>query len=157
MPRYGGEESGGEGVPGGPNDIQQAAALSALAWSQSSSGYSGGAPERSGSGVQMPAGYSAEIDAWKKANAATSFQQQQDYMADLQTRMAKARAALAGLPLSDDVADGEPPPLSPPPVFTAPIPAPMPAGVPSQGNSGGEFDVRYPSPEGPCLCSGAAP
>ncbi|GJP46420.1 hypothetical protein CLOM_g5711 [Closterium sp. NIES-68] len=45
--------------------------------------------------------YLAEVDAWRRANTHATAEQQQAFMADLEARMAHARAALAGLPLTD--------------------------------------------------------
>ncbi|GJP41441.1 hypothetical protein CLOM_g1119 [Closterium sp. NIES-68] len=81
------------GGPKGGNDIQQAATLSALAWSKQAA--------NTAEGQKLQSDYLAEFDAWKRANQAATFQQQQDFMVDLQSRMTKARAALAGLQLGE--------------------------------------------------------
>ncbi|CAI5466866.1 unnamed protein product [Closterium sp. Yama58-4] len=87
------DSSPGGGGPKGGSDIQQAAALSALAWSKQAA--------NTAEGQKLQSDYLAEFDAWKRANQAATFQQQQDFMVDLQSRMAKARAALAGLQLGE--------------------------------------------------------
>lgn len=162
----GGAAAGGAGAgggdPRGPNDIQQAAALSALAWAQTPPGsHQEGAP---GSGMPLPGGgyvpqgyqsggpYMAEIDAWKQANAAASSHAQDKYLAELQARMASARAALAGVSLDDGAGPSRGMPQEPagaaraPPVFAAPIPAPIPASLPPANYSGSEYDVRQRAP-----------
>ncbi|GJP81235.1 hypothetical protein CLOP_g11399 [Closterium sp. NIES-67] len=150
----GGGGGGGGGSapkgPGGPNDIQQAAALSALAWSQAAN---------SQEGQRLQSDYMAEFDAWKQSNQAATYQQQQDFMSDLQTRMAKARAALAGLQLGGDGGSGTGSPggagapasgagsgeMQARLMYPAPVPAPIPDG-PATGGSGGqsanEIDLR---------------
>ncbi|CAI5533365.1 unnamed protein product [Closterium sp. Naga37s-1] len=87
------DSSPGGGGPKGGSDIQQAAALSALAWSKQAA--------NTAEGQKLQSDYLAEFDAWKRANQAATFQQQQDFMSDLQSRMSKARAALAGLQLGE--------------------------------------------------------
>ncbi|CAI5992410.1 unnamed protein product [Closterium sp. NIES-64] len=146
----GGSAGGAQKSPGGPNDIQQAAALSALAWSQAAN---------SQEGQRLQSDYMAEFDAWKQSNQAATYQQQQDFMSDLQARMAKARAALAGLQLGGDGGSGTGSPagagggapgagsgeMQARPMYPAPIPAPIPDG-PATGGSGGqsanEIDLR---------------
>ena len=90
--------SGGNNSPGMPGggDIQHAAALSAMA---------GGGGGGGGRGDPSQTEYLAEFEAWKKANSAATYQQQQDYMSDLQGRVAKARMALAGMQLGDNAGD----------------------------------------------------
>ncbi|CAI7828455.1 unnamed protein product [Closterium sp. NIES-54] len=138
----GGSAGGAQKSPGGPNDIQQAAALSALAWSQAAN---------SQEGQRLQSDYMAEFDAWKQSNQAATYQQQQDFMSDLQARMAKARAALAGLQLGGDGGSGTGSPagagggapgagsgeMQARLMYPAPIPAPIPDG-PATGGSGGQ-------------------
>ncbi|CAI5513758.1 unnamed protein product [Closterium sp. Naga37s-1] len=146
----GGSAGGAQKSPGGPNDIQQAATLSALAWSQAAN---------SQEGQRLQSDYMAEFDAWKQSNQAATYQQQQDFMSDLQARMAKARAALAGLQLGGDGGSGTGSPagagggapgagsgeMQARLMYPAPIPAPIPDG-PATGVSGGqsanEIDLR---------------
>ncbi|CAI7852029.1 unnamed protein product, partial [Closterium sp. NIES-54] len=94
------DSSPGGGGPKGGSDIQQAAALSALAWSKQAA--------NTAEGQKLQSDYLAEFDAWKRANQAATFQQQQDFMSDLQSRMTKARAALAGLQLGEGGGGGSP-------------------------------------------------
>ncbi|CAI5512179.1 unnamed protein product [Closterium sp. Naga37s-1] len=145
------DSSPGGGGPKGGSDIQQAAALSALAWSKQAA--------NTAEGQKLQSDYLAEFDAWKRANQAATFQQQQDFMSDLQSRMTKARAALAGLQLGEGGGGGSPAGGGGGEMggdgggggggmqhsYPAAIPAPVPAAsdVSSVGGGGGvENDLR---------------